>query len=260
MKLGPGVVVAITGASSGIGQELAFQFAALGCSVALAARRGDLIENNAEKIRSVGGRAIAVVTDVTKRADVNAFMDRTVQEFGRLDIAVHNAGSALASGPLMENSEENFRRTLDVNLMGGVYGVWAAAPLMEKSGGGVMVFISSIVGKRGVPRSSAYCASKFAVQGLTESIRPELARKNIRVVTVCPPGVDTPFFETNGKPARKRNYRLHSVAKIGRLIVRAVEKEKRELLPTLDAKLVFWANVFFPRLVDRFAVALKGDQ
>ena len=259
MKLGPGVVVAITGASSGIGQELAFQFAARGCSLALAARRSELIENNARKIQSAGGKAIAVTADVTRRKDVDAFMARAFREFGRLDVVIHNAGSAPASGTLLENSEEVFRQTMDVNLMGGVYGVWAAAPLMEKNGGGMMVFISSIVGKRGVPLSSAYCASKFAVQGLTESIRPELIRKNIRVLTVCPPGVDTPFFSANGR-VRKRNYRLYPVEKIARRIVRAVEKEQRELLPSFDAKVVFWANVFFPRLVDRLAVAIKGDK
>ncbi len=260
MKLGPGVVVAITGASSGIGAELAVQFAARGCSVALAARRADLIEAKAGAIRQAGGQAIAVATDVSHRGDVQAFVTRTVKEFGRIDVLINNAGSAPATGTLLENSEEMFRKTLDVNLMGGVYGVWAAAPVMENNGGGVIVFISSIVGKRGVPRSSAYCASKFAVQGLTESIRPELIRKNIRVVTVCPPGVDTPFFDVNGRPGTKRNYRLHPVGKIAKAIVRAVETEKRELLPTFDAKVVFWANVFFPRLVDRLAVALKGDK
>lgn len=260
MKVQPGLVVAITGASSGIGQELAFQLAARGCFVALAARRGGLVEENARKIRASGGRAIAVTADVSRRADVDAFIKATVAEFGRIDVLVNNAGSAPATGTLLENSEELFRKTMDTNLMGGVYGVWAAAPEMEKTGGGLIVFISSIVGKRGVPRSSAYCASKFAVQGLTESIRPELARKNIRVTTVCPPGVDTPFFDVNGAPGKKRNYKLHPVSRIARDIVRAIENETRELLPTMDAKLVNWANFFFPSIVDRLAVALKGDK
>lgn len=249
--------MAITGASSGIGQELAFQFAARGCPVALAARRWDLIETHAEAIRSRGGRALAVTTDVAMRLDVEIFMRRAYEEFGRLDIVIHNAGIAPAKGTILENTEEDFRRTMDVNLMGGVYGVWAAAPYMEKTGGGVMVFVSSIMGKRGAPRSAAYCASKFAVQGFTESIRPELALKKIHVLTVCPPGVDTPFFDVNGKPGRRR-YRLHPVSKIARHIVRAIERGERETLPTLDAKIVHWSNVFFPRIVDRVAVLVKG--
>jgi NAD(P)-dependent dehydrogenase (short-subunit alcohol dehydrogenase family) len=258
LKIGPGTAAAITGASSGIGQELAFQMAARGCAVALAARRADVIEANAQKIRASGGRAIAVATDVSRRPDVETFMRRAFDEFGRLDVVVNNAGIAPATGTLLENSEEAFRRTMEVNLMGGVYGVWASAPLMERSGGGTMVFVSSIMGKRGAPRSAAYCASKFAVQGLTESIRPELARMKIHVLTVCPPGVDTPFFDVNGKPGRRR-YRLHPVSKIARHIIHAIETGKRETLPTLDAKAVHWANVFFPKLVDRLAVKVKGE-
>jgi NAD(P)-dependent dehydrogenase (short-subunit alcohol dehydrogenase family) len=257
MKIRPGLVVAITGASSGIGKELAAQLAARGCHVALAARRGVLLEENARAIRDAGARALAVVTDVTKRSDVENFVARTMAEFGRIDVFVNNAGAALASGSILENSEDAFRRTMETNFMSAVYGVWAAAPVMEKTGGGLMVFVSSIVGKRGVPMSSAYCASKFAVQGLTESIRPELARKNIRVTAVCPPGVDTPFFDDR---PRRRRFRVHPVSRIVRDMIGAIEKEKRELLPTMDAKLIHWANFFFPSLVDRLAVAVKGDK
>jgi NAD(P)-dependent dehydrogenase (short-subunit alcohol dehydrogenase family) len=257
LKLGPGVSVAITGASSGIGQELAFQLAARGCSVALGARRANLLEENVRKIRDGGGKAIAMPVDVSKRGEVEAFMRRTFDEFGRLDVVVNNAGIAPATGTLLENTEEAFRRTMEVNLMGSVYGVWAAAPLMEKSGGGVMAFISSIVGKRGVPRSAAYCASKFAIQGLTESIRAELAQKKIHVLSVCPPGVDTPFFDVNGKPGQRR-FRVHPVEKIARHIVGAIESEKRETLPTFDAKLIYWTNVFMPGLVDRVSAKMKG--
>ena len=155
MKIGPGVVAAITGASSGIGKELAFQLAARGCAVALAARRGDLVEEHARRIRAAGGRALAMATDVARKSDVEAFMRGAFDAFGRLNLVVNNAGIAPATGTLMDNSEDDFRRTMDVNLMGGVYGVWAAAPLMERSGGGVMVFVSSIMGKRGAPRSAA---------------------------------------------------------------------------------------------------------
>ncbi|MBV9080532.1 MAG: SDR family NAD(P)-dependent oxidoreductase [Elusimicrobia bacterium] len=249
MKLGPGTAIAITGASSGIGEELAFQFAARGCAVALAARRGDLLERHADAIGKKGGRASAVPADVTKRADVERLMERTFSEFGRLDISVNNAGISPGKGPLVDVSERDVRATFETNLMGYVYGVWAAAPWMEKNGGGLMVFISSVIGKRGIPFSAAYCASKFAVQGLTESIRPELKPKNIRVLNVCPPGVDTPFFEVNQR-GRKRDFTLHPVSKIARSIVRACEREKREILPTWDAKLLAWASVLAPGAMD----------
>jgi NAD(P)-dependent dehydrogenase (short-subunit alcohol dehydrogenase family) len=257
MKLGSSTVVAITGASSGIGQELAFQLAARGCAVALGARRRDRIEANAEAIRKKGGRAIAVPTDVSVRGEVERFFRRAAEEFGRLDIAVHNAGISPAKGTLLENDEADVRRTFDVNVMGCVYGIWGAAPVMEKNGGGVMVFVSSIVGKRGVPLASAYCASKFAVQGLTESVRPELEKKNIRVVTVCPPGVDTEFFEANARRDTRR-FRLHPVGRIARDIVRACEREPREVLLTMDAKLLRWMSALAPRFMDRAIARAKG--
>lgn len=257
MRLGAGTVVAITGASSGIGQELAFQFSARGCAVALAARRVDLIEQHATAIRARGGRAIAVGTDVSIRSDMDRFFQAAVREFGRLDVVVNNAGISPAKGTLLENDESDLRRTMDVNFMGCVHGVRAAAPLMEKTGGGTMVFVSSIVGKRGIPLCSAYCASKFAVQGLTESIRPELAKKNIHVLTVCPPGVDTDFFKSNGRGDR-RSFKLHPVSRIAGDIIRACEKDKREILPTMDAKLLHWLSVLAPGLMDRAIGKAKG--
>jgi len=127
----------------------------------------------------------------------------------------------------------------------------------KKTAGGQIVFVSSIVGKRGFPFNAAYCASKFAVQGLTESIRPELAAKNIHVIAICPPGVDTDFFKNNGK-SEKREFRLHSVEKIARMTIQACEKEKRELLPTFDAKILHVANFFAPALMDRAIAKVKG--
>lgn len=256
MKLKDRVVV-ITGASSGIGMELARRFSSMGNSVVLAARRGAILTALAQELEAAGGRAIAVPTDVTVRADVENLMRAAVDKYGRIDIVINNAGASPAVGTLMENREVDVRYTMDLNFMGGVYGVWAAAPFMEKNGGGLIVFVTSIVGKRGVPKSAAYCASKFAMQGMAESIRPELAVKNIRVLTVCPPGVDTAFFKVNRRENRRR-FRLHPVEKIGRMIVRACERETRESLLTIDAKLLYWANVIFPSLLDWAVAKNKG--
>jgi len=190
-------VVIITGGSTGIGQELGFQFAKKGCKVVLGARTAQKLQANVEKINNEGGEAIFLPTDVRDRFQVENLAKKAFDHFGRLDIFINNAGVSSALGPLIDNKEEELRNVIDVNLMGGVYGVWAAVPYMEKSGGGQLVFVSSCIGKRGIPLNAIYCASKFAIQGLTEAIRLELRRKNIKVVTVCPPGVDTPFFEKN---------------------------------------------------------------
>jgi NAD(P)-dependent dehydrogenase (short-subunit alcohol dehydrogenase family) len=242
-------VVVITGASSGIGEELARQFSAKGSKVVLAARNAAALEKHARAIWLKGGSALVVPTDVTSRIHVETLAERTFSEYGRLDIFIANAGISPASGVFMSNSESDVRSTMETNFMGCVYSTWASVPYLEKTGGGQLVFVSSVIGKRGVALNAAYCASKFAVQGLAESIRPELALKKINVMTVCPPGVDTPFYPNNGK-GMKRTFRVHPVDKIGRIIVRACEQEKREVLPTMDAKILHYGNVMFPRLMD----------
>ncbi len=249
-------VVVITGASSGIGKELAHQLARKGSRLVLAARRAPLLNEVARDLEASGASVLAVPTDVSHRPEVEHLMKSAHDRFGRLDVLINNAGVSTADGVLMGNQEADVRATWEINFMGPLYGVWAAVPFMEKTGGQI-VFVSSILGKRGVPRNAIYSASKFALQGLTESIRPELARQGIRVITICPAGVATPFFEVNGK-GNLRRYRLHPVDKIARMIVRACEKEKREVLLTMDAKLLYWLNVFFPRLVDWGVAKNKG--
>ena len=123
----------------------------------------------------------------------------------------------------------------------------------------MLVFVSSVVGKRGTPFNSGYCSSKFAVQGLTESIRPELKKKNIHVLTVCPPGVDTPFFEKNNRGGGKR-FRLHPVEKISKMIVKGCEAEKREMWLTMDSKILVLANMMFPKVLDWAIPARKGEK
>lgn len=249
--------IIITGASSGIGAELARQLGRKRAKLALAARRVERLEKVADEARRAGAEVITVRTDVSKRADMENLVRQTVDAFGGLDVLVNNAGVSLAQGTLMDNREDDIRATWEVNFMGGVYGVWAAVPQLEKAGGGLIVFISSILGKRAVAKNAVYSASKFALQGLFEALRSELGPKNIRVLSVCPPGVDTPFFEVNGKQA-KRTHRLHPVDKIVSLTIKSCERETRETLLTIDSKLLHWGNVFFPRLLDWAITKNKG--
>ncbi len=252
-------VVVITGASSGIGKELSFQFAKKGAKVVLAARSKEALEENARLINGAGGEARAVPTDVSDRSQVKNLVDKTIQEFGCIDVFISNAGVTHAPLDFLDLAESDFRRVMETNLMGCVYGTQLAAPVMEKTGGGLLVFISSIVGKRGIPQNSAYCASKFALQGLTESIRPELKKKNIRVVNICPPGVETPFFINNNRGTARR-YKLHPVEKIAKLIIEACEKEKREELLTWNSKVLAWGSVLFPGILDWIIPIYNGGK
>jgi NAD(P)-dependent dehydrogenase (short-subunit alcohol dehydrogenase family) len=237
-------VIIITGASSGIGRELALCLAKEGARLSLAARRSDALSNLAQKIIDSGGQAISIPADVSQRSHMENLVLKSMKAYGRIDAMVLNAGVTHAPLDLTDLSESEFRRVLETNLMGPVYGVWEGAPAIAK--GGMLVFVSSVVGKRGVYQNAAYCASKFALQGLTESIRPELKKKGIHVLTVCPPGVDTPFFEVNGR-GQLRRYRLHSPEKIAKMIVEAMKSNKRDVLLTMDAKLLAWEIFSFRR-------------
>lgn len=250
-------VIIVTGASSGIGWELALQLAQKGAKVVVSARRMDKLADLATLIQKSGGTVLAVPTDVADRSQVNHLVLKSTETFGRLDVFVVNAGVTHAPLDLVDLSEAEFRRVMETNLMGSVHAVWAAAPQMIRQRSGQFVFVSSVVGKRGIYQNAAYCASKFAMQGLSESIRPELRKKGVHVLTVCPPGVDTPFFEVNGRGALRR-YRLHSPQKIAKMIVDAMEKEKREILPTIDAKALAWASFLFPGLMDWAISKRKG--
>lgn len=250
-------VVVITGASSGIGKELAIELIPKKSLVVLAARNKEAMEALARKINPAGDQTLVVQTDVSDRNQIENLVQKTVERFGRIDVFINNAGVSWAQGTLLQNKEEDVRATMDINFMGPLYSVWAVAPVMEKGGGGQIVFVSSCIGKRGVPHNAVYCASKFALNGLAESIRPELKLQNIRVITVCPPGVRTPFFENN-KKGGVRTHRLHPVEKISRMIISACEKEKREVLLTIDSKLLHWLNVFFPKTMDWALAKNKG--
>ncbi|MFN0117791.1 MAG: SDR family NAD(P)-dependent oxidoreductase [Elusimicrobiota bacterium] len=249
-------VIVITGASTGIGKELAFEYARRGAKVVLAARSIPLIEENASLIVKSGGEALPIATDISQRDQMESLIKKSWDKFGRVDMLICNAGISPAKGSLLENDEKDIRNTMEVNFMGSVYGIRAVVPYFEKRGEGQIILVTSIIGKRGIPFNSAYCASKFALQGLAESIRPELMVKNIHLMTVCPAGVDTPFYSNNGK-SENREYKLHSPEKIARMIVNACEKKERELLPTFDAKLLYWGNVYFPKFMDKMIFKVK---
>jgi NADP-dependent 3-hydroxy acid dehydrogenase YdfG len=185
-----GQVVAITGASSGIGEATALAAAQAGAAVALAARRTDRIEALAERIAGAGGRAIAVPTDVGDEAEARAFVQRTIAELGRLDALVNNAGVMLL-GPIAGASTEEWRRMIDVNVYGVIYCTHAAIDHLVQRGSGHVVTVSSVAGVRASAGSAVYNLTKFGVNAFSESLRQELAPHNVRVTVINPGAVDT---------------------------------------------------------------------
>jgi len=179
-----GQTVFITGASSGMGAELSRAFAREGANVALAARRADRLHAIVDAIKQDGGKALAVACDVHDRASLDAAVAATVEAFGGIDVAVANAGFGV-SGAFWKLSTDDFRRQFETNFFGVLNTVYAVLPHLEKSKGRLGL-VSSVMGRLAAPATAPYCASKFAVCGLAESLYFDLAEKGISVTCINP--------------------------------------------------------------------------
>ena len=183
-------VVAVTGASSGIGEATALACSRAGAAVALAARRADRIDALAERIIEQGGRAIAVPTDVGEESQARAFIARAHSELGRLDVLVNNAGVMLL-GPLENAPTEEWRRMIHANVFGVLYCTHAALPLMREQGSGHIVNVSSVAGRVARQGSGVYNLTKFGVGAFSESLRQEGVAMGVRVTLIEPGAVAT---------------------------------------------------------------------
>lgn len=190
MKLSDKVAV-ITGAGSGIGKAIAKRFAAEGAKIVAADVVGDRVQEVVAEINAAHGTAIAIVADVSKVQDVEAMIDTAINQYGRLDVLVNNAGIMDRLLPVADCTDEVWSRVLAVNLNGPFYACRKAIPIMVRQGGGVIVNIASVAGVRGGVAGAAYTASKHAVVGLTKNIAAFYAKDGIRCNAICPGAVAT---------------------------------------------------------------------
>ena len=188
-------VVAIVGASSGIGRETALQFAKKGAKVVVAARSQSGLESLVSEIKLFGGEAVAIVADVSEFDQVKAIADKAVEVYGRLDTWVHSAATGVLA-PFDQITPEEFKRVIDVNLTGQAYGAMAALPHLKKEGRGALIHISSVEARRSIPLQSPYSASKHGVEGMLDSLRVELQHEGwpISVTNILPSVINTPFY------------------------------------------------------------------
>jgi clavulanate-9-aldehyde reductase len=185
-----GMVVAVTGASSGIGEATALGCARAGASVSLAARRADRILSLAERIGDLGARALAVPTDVGEEEQARLFIERTVSELGRLDVLVNNAGVMLL-GAIAGASTEEWRRMVQANVFGVLYCTHAALPVMAEQRSGHIVNVSSVAGRIARAGSGVYNLTKFGVGAFSEALRQEAVAYGVRVTLIEPGAVAT---------------------------------------------------------------------
>jgi short-subunit dehydrogenase len=249
-----GRVAAITGASSGIGLACAQHLARAGVAVVLGARRADLLQQAADGIRTAGGKAAVIEMDVTREADADAMVATTLREFGRLDVIVCNAGFGYY-GTLEQTPPDIMRRMMDVNYIGSFLSARAALPVFRRQNSGHVIFVSSIVGRRGIAFMGGYTATKAAQAGLAESLRTEFAGTPIHVSCVYPISTATEFHD-----AMTRDFGQHvsgvgpsqSVDKVADAIVQCIKRPRPEVYPYGAARAMAVMNILAPAFTDRF--------
>ncbi|HZU37094.1 MAG TPA: SDR family oxidoreductase [Gemmataceae bacterium] len=239
-----GKVVLITGGSSGIGAATARRLGRLGSRVVLAARNGEALEKVAEEVREQGGEALTVPTDVTDVEQVRRAVSETVAHYGGLDILICSAGISMRA--YFANSDlAAMERVMRVNFFGTLYATYAALPHVRERRGS-LVAISSLTGKRGIPSYAVYGASKFAIQGLYDALRIELAPAGVHVGVVSPGFVDTPLrvhvLGPNGQPWPEPPpppFRIWPVERCVDRIIRLLTRRRRQaLLPAYTGPLL----------------------
>lgn len=253
-------VVIITGASSGMGAEMALQLADQGAKLALAARNIEKLGQVAEECHKRGGEAITVQTDVSQSAQCEELIKQTVEAYGRIDTLVNNAGISMW-GRFDEIQDLGiFERIMQVNYFGSLYCTYYALPYLKQTKGRI-VFINSAAGKGGIPERSGYAPSKHALTGFADTLRIELADDGVTITSVYPGFVATGLHERNvgpdGKPLGKEHGVDYNTATTTedavRDIIKAMAKRKRDDLMVFRLKVGQWLRLVAPKLTDNIA-------
>jgi short-subunit dehydrogenase len=242
----------VTGASSGIGREIAWQLARQGAQLVLVARREDRLRELSQQIAAGGGRAEPVAGDITAPETRQRAVDTAQARLGGLDVLINNAG--IGAVGLFEHADpQRVRRIMEVNFFALLEMTRLAIPLLKQAAKPIVVNVASVLGHHGVPYNSEYCASKFAVRGFSEALRAELSAQGIDVLVLSPGTTETEFsdhvIERSGGP-RWPQHAPQSAAAVARQTVRAIRRGRHEIIPYTWGKLFCWLNRLSPRLVD----------
>lgn len=259
-------IIVITGASDGIGAELARQLSADKPKLVLAARRRGALEGVAMQCESAGAQTLCVVTDVSVEADCRALIAATVEKFGGIDALVNNAGVSMHANFDAITDTAVYENLMRINLMGSIWPTHAALPHLKLSKG-LVVAVASLAGLVGVPGRTTYCATKFAQTGFFEALRVELQPEGVDV-TIVYPGVVATEIRRNGWNAKGETAgssglsetNAMSVEECAGLIVSAMRSRKREQVMSFKGKLGRWMKLIAPAKVDAMARAALAKE
>jgi NADP-dependent 3-hydroxy acid dehydrogenase YdfG len=260
--------VILTGASSGIGWQMALDLAKQGAWLVLAARRIEKLNALVDECTRLGGRAIAVQTDVSDEAQCKALIDAAITEFGYIDILINNAGITARNRFEQMKVLWPFEKVIRTNYLGSVYCTHYALPHLKQSKGRLAA-VSSMAGKLGVPNRTAYSASKFAMAGFFDSLRVELMDSGVSVTVLYPDFVETgtrlESIDPDGNTVHeqlKRGGKVMGVEEASQIMLQAIARRKREAVLSTRGKFVPLLKFLVPNLVDRIALIAvdKGDR
>jgi len=247
-------VVVITGASSGIGRATALEFAGHGATLVLAARSELNLRKTAKVCKKTGAADVLTVrTDTTDEGEVQELASQAAEQFGRLDVWINNAGVGLY-GSFEDTPIEDYRRLLETNLFGYIYGARAVLPYFRRQGTGVLINVGSQVSLGGLPFNNAYTTSKYAVRGFSDSLRQELVDTDIHVCTIYPASTDTPFFEHAANYSGRAVQPVGSVDKpetVARIIFETAKDPKPEVLVSKTGHGMAFLHWVAPEMYDR---------
>lgn len=247
MKRFSGKVILITGASSGIGAAVAQAFAAEGASLMLSARRLERLNELAATCRNLGARCEVMQTDIQDEEQTLKLVEKTLQYFTQIDVLVNNAGIG-TYGLFHQQPWTEIRRTLQTNLTGALFLCHTVVPHMVKQKSGMIVNVSSVIGKRAIAHLASYCASKFGLWGFSHSLRLELKEFGIQVCHFCPRATSTEFQNLAGF---KSDSHADSSETVAKAMVQAVLKRKSEHIMSLRERFLIKCWLLAPNLTDR---------
>jgi short-subunit dehydrogenase len=243
----------VTGASSGIGREIARELARAGAKVLVTARREERLTQVVAELRAAKHEAYALPGDITQPAFRAQLLETAQREFGALDILVNNAGAG-AIGLFQESTPETLRKIMELNFFAPVELIRSALPLLRLGNQPLIANVASVLGHRAVPKKSEYCASKFALHGMSDALRAELGPQGIDVCLISPSTTASEFFEVaEGDSAKLPWLKVPgmSSAAVGRAAVRAMRAGRHEVILSPGGKFLVWADRLSPPLINR---------